>query len=112
MVPDNGDILAGHTLIAIPTMTEGAASEGTPHAPHLASTAACAALWMIDAPITTHAVTPNWHSHTRSHTCHFSHGHHSCHSTDQSQSHSSNYHCTAQESYPRKAKLWPRPPPP
>ena len=54
--------------------------------------------------------TSNWHSHTPSHTHHFSYRHHSCHySTDQSQSCSSNSHYTAQETQLRKAKAYPRP---
>ena len=49
------------------------------------------------------------HSCTLSHTCHFSCGHHSCHSTDWSQSHSSSLHHTAQGSQPRKVKQCLRP---
>ena len=55
---------------------------------------------------------PNYHPHnsyTPSHTCHFSHRYHSCHSTDCNQSHSGNSHCTAQETQPRKSKQHPRP---
>ena len=39
MVPDMGDILAGHSPSAIPTATKVAVSEGTPHAPHPAAAA-------------------------------------------------------------------------
>ena len=54
--------------------------------------------------------TSNQHSCTQSCTHHFSYRYHSCHySTEQSQSHSSNSHCTAQETQPRKAKPHPRP---
>ena len=58
MVPDMGDILAGHSPSAFPTATEAAVSEGTPHAPYPAITAPFTALWLIDAPITTPAMTP------------------------------------------------------
>ena len=58
MVPDMGGILAGHSPNAVPTTTEAAVSEGTPHTPHPATAEACASLWPVDAPITTHAVTP------------------------------------------------------
>ena len=51
----------------------------------------------------------NKHIHTPFHTHHFSHRHHSCCSTDWSQSHSCNSHCTAQETEQRKAKQCPRP---
>ena len=50
----------------------------------------------------------NRHSHTSSHTPHFSHRHHSCHSTDQSHCCSSNSHGTAQGSQPRKVEQFPR----
>ena len=58
MVPDKGDILAGHSPTIVPIMKEAAVSEDTPHALHLAITAARATLWPIDAPIITHTVTP------------------------------------------------------
>ena len=57
MVPDMGYILAGHSPTVIPTTIEAAVSEGTLLIPHLAATAACATLWLIDAPITTHTIT-------------------------------------------------------
>ena len=40
-------------------MTETAVLESTPHTSLAATTAACATLQPIDAPITTHAMTPN-----------------------------------------------------
>ena len=58
MVPGMGDISAGHSHTAIPTMTEVAVPESTPWTPHPATTAACAALWLMDASIPTHVVTP------------------------------------------------------
>ena len=57
-VRDMEDISAGHSPTAIPTTTEAAASEGKPHAPHPDTMAAHAALPQLEAPITTHAVTP------------------------------------------------------
>ena len=54
-VPDMKDISAGHSPT---TMTEAAVSEDTPHAPHPATAAAPTTLWLMDAPITTHAMTP------------------------------------------------------
>ena len=44
MVPDMGGILAGHSPATIPTLTEAAVSEGTPHAPYLATAAVHATL--------------------------------------------------------------------
>ena len=58
VIPYMVDISAGHSLAAIPTTTEVAVSESTPCTPHPATTAACNNLWLMDAPITTHAVTP------------------------------------------------------
>ena len=58
MVLDIGDISAGHSPAAIPTMTEAAVLEGTPHIPLPATAAVHAALWPIDTPITTHTMTP------------------------------------------------------
>ena len=58
MVPDMGDISSGHSPAAIPTATEAAVSEGTPHSPHPATAAACAALWPVEASINTHTMTP------------------------------------------------------
>ena len=52
------DISAGHSPTAIPTMTEAAVSEGTPHAPHLAITLAHSALWPMEAPIAACTMTP------------------------------------------------------
>ena len=56
MVPDIGYISAGHSPATVPTMTEAAVLEGTPHIPLPATTAANATLWMIDDLITTCAV--------------------------------------------------------
>ena len=58
MVPDMRDISEGHSPATIPTATEIAVLEGTPHAPLPATTAAPAALWLIDAAITTCALKP------------------------------------------------------
>ena len=58
MVQDIGDISAGCSPTAIPTMTETAVSEGTSHAPHPTTMAAHTALWLMDAPITTCTMTP------------------------------------------------------
>ena len=58
MVPDTGDISAGHSHTDVPTMTQVAVSEGTPCTPHPATTAACAVLWLMVIPITTCIVTP------------------------------------------------------
>ena len=44
MVSYMGDIVAGHSPITIPTMTEAADSEGTPQTPHLTTTAVHAIL--------------------------------------------------------------------
>ena len=48
------------------------------------------------------------HSHTPSHTCHFSHRCHSHYSIDHSQFHSCNSHNTAQRSQPRKVQVIPK----
>ena len=109
MVPDMGDNLAGHSPTTIPTGTEAAVSESTPCAPHLAITAACIALWLIDAPIITHAMNPSGIICTPSHTCHFSHKCHLHHSTDHTQSHSSNFPSHRTETQPRKDTLCPTP---
>ena len=58
MVPEIGDISAGYSPTAIPTMTEAAVSEGISHIPLPATTAACNAPWPMDDPITTHTMTP------------------------------------------------------
>ena len=58
MVPDMGDVSAGHSPATIPTVTEAAVLQGTPCAPLPATAAAHATLWLMDAPITTLAVTP------------------------------------------------------
>ena len=58
MVPDMGDISAGHSAATVPTMTEAAVLEGTPDAPLPATAAAHAALWLMDTPITTCTMTP------------------------------------------------------
>ena len=108
MIPDMGDILAGHSPITIPTVTEAAILQGIPHVPLPATTAAHATLLPMDTPIPTHALTPT-DTATPHPTHHFSHRCHSHHSTDQSQSCSSNSHHTAQESQPRRAKQCPRP---
>ena len=50
--------LTNHDHDAVPTTTGAAeVAEGTHHTPHPATTAADAALWLIDAPIATHAMT-------------------------------------------------------
>ena len=56
MVPDIGDISAGHHPTTIPTTTEAAVLEGTPHIPLPTPAASHAALWPMDAPSTTHAM--------------------------------------------------------
>ena len=58
LVPDMGDISAGHSPATIPTVTKATVLEGTPCTPHPATTAALATLQLMDAPITTHAETP------------------------------------------------------
>ena len=55
---DKGDISAGHSPTHIPTTTEAATLEGTPHALLPATTAACAALQLMDAPISPTTVIP------------------------------------------------------
>ena len=57
MVPDMGDISAGHSPVAIATVTRAAVSEGTHYTPHPATTAAHTTLWLMDVPITIHTVT-------------------------------------------------------
>ena len=52
IVQDVGDISAGHSPTAIPTMTEVAVLEGTPHTPLPATTAAHTTLWPMDAAVT------------------------------------------------------------
>ena len=91
MVPDIGDISAGHSPAPIPTMTEAAVLEGTPHAPLQATTAACSTLEPMNAHamkppgiVTTHpalTTSPTGSTHTTP--------------TDWSQSCSSNSYCTA-----------------
>ena len=108
MVPDMGDISAGHSPTPIPTVTEAAVEEDTPHAPLQATTVAHATIQLMDASITPCDMIPTG-SHTTSHTCHFSHRCHSYHSIDLSWSHFSNSHYTAQGSQPRKVKQCPRP---
>ena len=58
MVPDIGDISAGHSPATVPISTKAAALEGTPHAPLPSITAACTALWSMVGHITTCAMTP------------------------------------------------------
>ena len=58
MVPHREDISTGHSPTPIPTMTEAAVLKGTPHAPLPATTAACATLQPMDAPITPCTVIP------------------------------------------------------
>ena len=49
-----GEISTNHNHAAIPNTTGAAAvTEGTHHAPNLATTVACVALWPMDAPIAT-----------------------------------------------------------
>ena len=50
MVPDIGNISAGYSSATIPTVTEAAVSEDTPHTPHPATITAHATLWPMDAP--------------------------------------------------------------
>ena len=50
MVPDIGDISAGHSPTDFPTMTEAKVLEGIPHAPLSATTTAHTYLWLMDAP--------------------------------------------------------------
>ena len=57
MVPDMGDISAGHSPVTIPILTGEAVSEGTHHTPHPATAATHAALQPMEAPITTHTTT-------------------------------------------------------
>ena len=67
MGTDVGDIVTDHNHAAIPTTTAAAAvTKGIHAAPHLATTAAHTALWLIDAPIASYTrthptdiVTPN-----------------------------------------------------
>ena len=56
MVPDIGDISAGHSPTAIPTMTETAVFKGTPCVPLPATTAACVTLQPMDISITPHTM--------------------------------------------------------
>ena len=57
MGTDMGDISTNHNHAAIPTMTGAAAvTEGTHHTTHPDATVAHAALWPMDAPITTRAM--------------------------------------------------------
>ena len=58
MVPGIGDISEDQSPATFLTVTEVAVLEGTPHAPFPAIAAACAALCLMDASITTHAMTP------------------------------------------------------
>ena len=58
MVPDMGDISAGHSPAANPTVIEAAILEGTPHAPLPATAAALPAPEQMYTPITIHAMTP------------------------------------------------------
>ena len=58
MVPYIRDISAGHSPTAIPTMTEAPVLEGTPHPPLSATVAAHTTLWLMNAPVTTCAMTP------------------------------------------------------
>ena len=50
MVKDMGDISTNHNHSAIPTAITVAVSEGKHHTLHLATAAAYAALWLMDAP--------------------------------------------------------------
>ena len=58
MVPYIGDISAGHSPTAITTMTEAPVLEGTPHPPLSATIATHTILWLMNAPVTTCAMTP------------------------------------------------------
>ena len=50
MVPDIGDISVGYSPTMVPTVTETAVLEGTPHTPLPATAAAHASLQLMDAP--------------------------------------------------------------
>ena len=82
MVPDMGDILAGHSPAIVPTTTEAAFSEGIPHTPHLFTTAAYATLWPMDAP-TALITSPTDVTHATPHHSwsHFSNSHHATQET-------------------------------
>ena len=58
MVPDTGDISAGHSPTPVPPATEAAVLEGTPNTPLPATTAACATPQPMDASITPHTMIP------------------------------------------------------
>ena len=58
MVPDIGDISAGHNPTPVPTTTEAAALEGTLCNPLPATAAAYTALQPMDTPVTPHTVIP------------------------------------------------------
>ena len=107
MVPDMEDISAGHSPAGIPSMTVAAVSTGTPHLLIQPPQQLMQPFnqWMPHCH--SHCDT-NWHSGIPTCTCHFFHRCYSCHFMDQSQSSSSNLHCTAQETQPRKAKLHPK----
>ena len=57
MVPDMGEISAGYSVTADPTITGAAVSVGTPCVSHPTTPAAHTTLQPMDAPITTHAMT-------------------------------------------------------
>ena len=56
MDPDMEDISADHSLIPIPTITEAAVVEGTPHTLLPATAAACTTFQPMDDPMTPHTL--------------------------------------------------------
>ena len=98
MVPDMGGISVNHNPAVIPIVTGAVVSDGTHCTPHPATTAACVALWSMDAPITIHTMMHSTGIVALSCTCHFSNR---CH-LDRGCSLFSNSHHTAHETEPRK----------
>ena len=109
MVPDIGAISAGHTPFTIPITTEAAFLEGTPHVPLPATTAVHTPLQLMDAPITTCAITPT--GIVAPHPTLATYPTYVTHTTTQTGNGliSSTSHHTAQEPQARKAKQCPRP---
>ena len=95
-----------HSPALVHTVTEPATLEGASHtSSHHSSLCHPSADGHSEYP-SNH--NNNRHSHTLSHTHHFSHRGHSHYSTDQSQSYPSSSHHTAQYLLPRKMKQCPR----
>ena len=90
-------------------MTEAAILEGTPHDPLPATAAAHTTLQLMDAPIIPCAVPPT--GTVSPHPAHITSPKDVTHITPQTRGslHSSQSHCTPQESQLRKAKQCPRP---